>query len=117
MIHWNKWTKDYTYTYLWHKGTWVLIHKKKNKPVVAWVKSWYDNGRNRLNDISSQWLKVQFVTSFYTITVKKKAGTVVFTTDRQSKRITATTVIRGKINGVNRLLPQTPYTFANSQTP
>ena len=31
MIRWNKWTKDYTYTYLWNKGTWVLIHKKKNK--------------------------------------------------------------------------------------
>ena len=87
MIRWNKWTKDYTYTYLWNKGTWVLIHKKKNKPVVSWFRSWYDNGRNRLNDISSQWLKVQFVTSFYTITVKKKAGTVVFTTDRKSKRI------------------------------
>ena len=58
MIRWNKWTKDYTYTYLWDKGIWKLIHKKKNKPVVAWVKSWYDNGRNRLNDISSQWLKV-----------------------------------------------------------
>ena len=33
MIRWNKWTKDYTYTYLWNKGTWVHIHKKKNKEI------------------------------------------------------------------------------------
>ena len=31
MIRWNKWTRDYTYTYLWDKGTWILIHKKSNK--------------------------------------------------------------------------------------
>ena len=113
MIRWNKWTRDYTYTYEWNKGTWVLIHKKSNRPVVSWVKSWYNNGRNRLNDISSQWLKVQFVTSFYTITVKKKAGTILFSIDRQSKRIArqeklkdeVSLATRGKINGVIRLLP------------
>ena len=32
MIRWNKWTRDYTYTYLWDKGIWKLIHKKSNKP-------------------------------------------------------------------------------------
>ena len=87
MIRWNKWTRDYTYTYEWKKGVWVLIHKKSNRPVARSFETWYHKYRNRLNDISSQWLKVQFVTSFYTITDKKKAGTVVFTTDRQSKRI------------------------------
>ena len=42
MIRWNKWTKDYTYTYeLVGDGVWKLIHKKSNRPVVHWVKSWY----------------------------------------------------------------------------
>ena len=41
MIRWNKWTRDYTYTYEWHDGAWRLIHKKSNRPVVHWVKSWY----------------------------------------------------------------------------
>ena len=59
MIRWNKWTKDYTYTYLWHDGVWKLIHKKSNKPVESWFRSCYKSIRNRLiNDISSQRLKV-----------------------------------------------------------
>ena len=42
MIRWNKWTRDYTYTYeLVGNGVWTLIHKKSNRPVVHWVKSWY----------------------------------------------------------------------------
>ena len=42
MIRWNKWTKDYTYTYeLVGDGVWKLIHKKSNRPIVHWVKSWY----------------------------------------------------------------------------
>ena len=41
MICWNKWTRDYTYTYEWHDGVWRLIHKKSNRPVVHWFKSWY----------------------------------------------------------------------------
>ena len=41
MIRWNKWTRDYTYTYEWHDGVWRLIHKKSNRPVVHWIKSWY----------------------------------------------------------------------------
>ena len=41
MIRWNKWTTDYTYTYEWHDGVWRLIHKKSNRPIVHWVKSWY----------------------------------------------------------------------------
>ena len=41
MIRWNKWTRDYTYTYLWNKGTWVLIHKKSNKPIVSWFGKLY----------------------------------------------------------------------------
>ena len=43
MIRWNKWTRDYTYTYeLVGNGVWTLIHKKSNRPVVHWVKSWYN---------------------------------------------------------------------------
>ena len=43
MIRWNKWTRDYTYTYeLVGNGVWTLIHKKTNRPVVHWVKSWYN---------------------------------------------------------------------------
>ena len=42
MIRWNKWTRDYTYTYEWHDGVWQLIHKKSNRPIVHWVKSWYN---------------------------------------------------------------------------
>ena len=42
MIRWNKWTRDYTYTYEWHDGMWKLIHKKSNRPIVHWVKSWYN---------------------------------------------------------------------------
>ena len=41
MIRWNKWTKDYTYTYLWHKGTWILIHKKSNRPIASWFGKMY----------------------------------------------------------------------------
>jgi hypothetical protein len=41
MIRWNKWTTDYTYTYEWHDGAWRLIHKKSNRPIVHWFKSWY----------------------------------------------------------------------------
>jgi len=41
MIRWNKWTRDYTYTYEMTDGIWKLIHKKSNRPVVHWVKSWY----------------------------------------------------------------------------
>jgi len=41
MIRWNKWTRDYTYTYEWHDGMWTLIHRKSNRPIVHWVKSWY----------------------------------------------------------------------------
>ena len=41
MIRWNKWTRDYTYTYEWHDGVWRLIHKKSNRPIVHWFKSWY----------------------------------------------------------------------------
>jgi hypothetical protein len=59
MIRWNRWTKDYTYTYEWDKGIWKLIHKKSNKPVESWFRSCYKSIRNRLiNDISSQRLKV-----------------------------------------------------------
>ena len=42
MIRWNKWTKDYTYTYLWHKGTWKLIHRKRNKPIASWFGKMYN---------------------------------------------------------------------------
>jgi hypothetical protein len=35
MIRWNKWTRDYTYTYEWHEGVWRLIHKKSNRPVAS----------------------------------------------------------------------------------
>jgi len=41
MIRWNKWTRDYTYTYEWHDGVWRLIHRKSNRPIVHWIKSWY----------------------------------------------------------------------------
>jgi len=41
MIRWNKWTRDYTYTYEMTDGVWKLIHKKSNRPIVHWVKSWY----------------------------------------------------------------------------
>jgi len=41
MIRWNKWTKDYTYTYLWHDGVWKLIHKKSNKPIASWFGKMY----------------------------------------------------------------------------
>ena len=41
MIRWNKWTRDYTYTYLWYEGTWRLIHRKKNKPIVSWFGKMY----------------------------------------------------------------------------
>ena len=87
MIRWNKWTRDYTYTYEWDSGTWRLIHKKSNKPVVSWIKSWYNLGRNRLNDISSQWLKVQFITEFYTITDKNRQGRGLYHKPTKSKRI------------------------------
>ena len=42
MIRWNKWTRDYTYTYEWKKGIWVLIHKKSNKPIVSWFETMYN---------------------------------------------------------------------------
>ena len=42
MIRWNKWTKDYTYTYLWYKGTWKLIHRKRNKPIASWFEKMYN---------------------------------------------------------------------------
>ena len=43
MIRWNKWTKDYTYTYeFMGDGAWRLIHKKTNRPIVHWFKSWYN---------------------------------------------------------------------------
>ena len=41
MIRWNKWTRDYTYTYEWNDGAWRLIHRKSNRPIVHWIKSWY----------------------------------------------------------------------------
>ena len=41
MIRWNKWTKDYTYTYLWHDGVWKLIHRKRNKPIASWFGKMY----------------------------------------------------------------------------
>ena len=41
MIRWNKWTRDYTYTYLWYKGTWKLIHRKRNKPIASWFEKMY----------------------------------------------------------------------------
>jgi hypothetical protein len=47
MIRWNKWTKDYIYTYEFDRGAWVLIHKKSNRPIVHWIKSWYSSIRNR----------------------------------------------------------------------
>ena len=61
-------------------------------------------------------LKCSLHTKFYTITDKKKAGTVVFTTDRQSKRIArqeksnlpideVSLATRGEINGDIRLSP------------
>ena len=50
MIRWNKWTRDYTYTYLWHDGAWKLIHRKRNK------RNWFNwnNFWNSLNINSSQ---------------------------------------------------------------
>ena len=42
MIRWNKWTKDYTYTYLWHDGAWKLIHRKRNKPIASWFGKLYN---------------------------------------------------------------------------
>ena len=51
MIRWNKWTRDYTYTYLWDKGTWILIHKKSNKRNwFNWTNFW--NGLNISHGIS-----------------------------------------------------------------
>ncbi len=41
MIRWNKWTRDYTYTYEWDNGVWRLIHKKRNKPIVSWFGKMY----------------------------------------------------------------------------
>ena len=41
MIRWNKWTRDYTYTYLWHEGVWKLIHRKRNKPIASWFGKLY----------------------------------------------------------------------------
>ena len=42
MIRWNKWTKDYTYTYeFMGDGAWRLIHKKRNKPIVSWFGKMY----------------------------------------------------------------------------
>ena len=41
MIRWNKWTRDYTYTYEWHEGVWRLIHKKSNRPVASWFGKMY----------------------------------------------------------------------------
>ena len=41
MIRWNKWTRDYTYTYEWHDGAWRLIHKKSNRPIVHWFGKMY----------------------------------------------------------------------------
>ena len=49
MIRWNKWTKDYTYTYeLVGDGVWKLIHKKSNRPIVHWVKSWYSTNHKNM---------------------------------------------------------------------
>ena len=42
MIRWNKWTRDYTYTYLWHDGAWKLIHRKRNKPIASWFGKLYN---------------------------------------------------------------------------
>ena len=42
MIRWNKWTRDYTYTYEWHEGVWRLIHKKSNKPIASWFGKIYN---------------------------------------------------------------------------
>ncbi len=41
MIRYNQWTKDYTYTYDITDGVSILIHKKSNRPIVHWLKSWY----------------------------------------------------------------------------
>ena len=41
MIRWNKWTRDYTYTYEWHDGAWRLIHKESNRPVASWFGKMY----------------------------------------------------------------------------
>ena len=52
MIRWNKWTRDYTYTYLWHDGVWKLVHKKSNRPVVHWFKSWYTKTYSTTREVS-----------------------------------------------------------------
>ena len=49
MIRWNKWTKDYTYTYKLVDGAWTLIHKKRNKPIASWFEKLYSMYRNRLS--------------------------------------------------------------------
>ena len=53
MIRWNKWTRDYTYTYLWYEGTWRLIHRKKNKQIATWVGKMYSMFSQILNPIRS----------------------------------------------------------------
>jgi len=42
MIRYNQWTKDYTYTYDITDGVSIFIHKKSNRPIVHWLKSWYN---------------------------------------------------------------------------
>ena len=53
MIRWNKWTRDYTYTYEWDNGVWRLIHKKSNRPIASWFGKMYSMFSQILNPIRS----------------------------------------------------------------